>query len=344
MNSLGVMRATAANRQGIFRTIGSFVLRADVAPVTRFRRVNGQTEPSKVMRITAIVLLLFVTLAACDSGGSNDSSPDTKETTTVLTSSSLAPALAAPKAVLRRRGGSKSATDIEVTPSNVTGEVMSVLFTVQPAVDEGIVVFGDGRPDIAPTSVQLFPFDFASQLVVNSTFELKPGFQGGTSQNVLTLFGWSDFDYTQLDGTERTVRVAMASVDGMTRGDKLLAVGSGFQWFDLDTNTFTSTRPSNPATIVEIRDFTDPIRPNLVFFPLVVDLTSVIPVDAATFQASSTIEAEVDFLMSGAITLVGQNTSDISAEVLIQVFTLTQILNGGGAAGLNADATLVALP
>ncbi len=292
-----------------------------------------------------LIALLALSLSACDSGNDSEDGPRQKQTTTVLTSTSLAPAMAAPKGPSATRFASGSSNDIQVTPSNVTGQVLSVLFPVQPAEDEGVVVFGDGRPDIAATSAQLFPFDLADQLAVNATLELKPGFQGGTTNSVLTLFGYSDFEYTQLDGTERVVRVAMASVDGMTRGDKLLEIGSGFQWFDLDTNTFTSTRPANPASIEEIRDFTDPIRPNLVFFPLVVDLTTVIPVDGPSFVAASTIESELDFLMGGAITFLGQTTTNLSEADLIQTFTLSQVLTEfGGPAGLQAEATLVANP
>ncbi len=160
------------------------------------------------------------------------------------------------------------------------------------------------------------------------------------------LLGYADYAYNQLDGTARVVRVALADVVGMVRGDKLLNTGGGqFQWFDLDTTAFTSTRPANPATIEEIRDFSDPIRPNLVFFPLVVNMTSTEPIVAANFINASSIDSEIDFDMLGAITLVGHNTSDLSPADLIQSFTLTQIVNGlGGATGLEAGAFIIANP
>ncbi|MBO6575959.1 MAG: hypothetical protein JJ896_10080 [Rhodothermales bacterium] len=266
--------------------------------------------------LPALALLLLV---ACDSGSDE---PDSISAQTILTSSTLAPQVAAPKT---------AGIDFEITPSNVTGDALSVLFTIDPAPDDGIVVFGDGRPDIAPSSAQLFPFDFAQEVPINASIQIKPTLADGTSNRAVVLLGYTDFDYIQLDGTERTVRIALADVNGMTRGDKLLAIGSGFQWFDLDTQSFTSTRPANPVVIPEIRDFSDPIRPNLVFYPLIANLTTPIPITASDFLSASTIDAQLDFTMSGALTLVGHSTSDLTSEELIQAITLTQILGGATA-------------
>ncbi|NNE68975.1 MAG: hypothetical protein HKN29_01285 [Rhodothermales bacterium] len=290
------------------------------------------------MRVSKLLLLsAIVLLAACDSGISDE--PDTIVATTILTSSSLAPQEAAPKL-------SATQTDIEVTPNNVTGEALSVLFPIDPAPDDGIVVFGDGRPDIAPTTATLFPFDFAQEVPIAANIQIKPTLQDGTTSRVNVLLGYADFSYNQLNGVGRTVRVALADVDGMVRGDKLLDMGGAqFQWFDLDTGAYTATRPANPATIPDIRDFSDPVRPNLEFFPLVANMTSTETIVAAEFINASAIDSEIDFNMLGAITLLGHNTSDLSEEDLIQAFTLTQIVNGlGGATGLEAEASITAVP
>jgi hypothetical protein len=292
-------------------------------------------------QLITLSLLLFV--VACDGGG--DNSPGTIAATTTLTSSTLAPEAAAPKAprgTTRFRAGR---ADFEITPNVVTGQVLSVVFPIDPAPDDGIVVFGNGRPDIAPANAQFFPFDLGDPFAIDAVIEIKPTLANGTVSRVHPIFGFADFSYLQLDDVERTVRVAMGSVNGMTRGDKLLEIGTEFQWFDLDTGLFTGSRPANPAVIAEIRDFTDPVRPNLVFYPMVVDLTSTLPVTAADFLAASSLESEIDFIMSGALTLMGQTTSTLSEAELIQAFTFTQILVGvGGASGFFADATLVALP
>lgn len=288
----------------------------------------------------SILLSALLFLAACDSGISDE--PDTIRATTVLTSSTLAPQEAAPKVRSRAAGQ----TDFEVTPNNVTGEALSVVFPIDPAPDDGIVVFGDGRPDIAPATATLYPFDFAQEVPISANIQIKPSLSDGTTSRVNVLLGYADFSYNQLDGTPRTVRVALADVDGMVRGDKLLDSGGGqFQWLDLDSGAFTSSRPSNPATIPDIRDFSDPIRPALVFFPLVANMTTTETIVAADFINASAVDSEIDFNMLGAITLLGQNTSDLSAAELIEAFTLTQVVNGlGGQTGLEADAFITAVP
>ena len=290
------------------------------------------------------ILVLVLLLSACDGGISSES--DTILATTVLTSSTLAPQEAAAKAASEKIVGRGGRVDIEVTPNNVTGEALSVLFPVDPAPDDGIVVFGEGRPDIAPTTATLYPFNFENEVPIQANIQIKPTLADGTTSRVNVLLGYADYSYNQLDGTPRVVRVALADVNGMIRGDKLLDTGGGqVQWFDLDTAAFTSTRPTNPATIEEIRDFSDPIRPNLVFFPLVVEMTSTETIIAADFINASSIDSEIDFDMLGAITLLGHNTSDLSPADLIQSFTLTQIVNGlGGASGLEADAYILAIP
>ncbi|NNE71863.1 MAG: hypothetical protein HKN29_16080 [Rhodothermales bacterium] len=298
-----------------------------------------------------LTLLLALLLTACDVVNHGDEEPhhghgDGVQATTVLTSSSLATRGSAGKAAGHAVKSASGGTDYLVTPFNVSGEILSVVFPIDPAPDDGIVVFGDGRPDIAPTSATLLPFDLVDHDPVNEFIDIKPTLADGTVERVHPLFGYADFFYDQDDGTPRTVRVAMASVNGMVRGDKLLDMGGGqFFWFDLDTSAFTSARPSNPAVIEAIRDFTDPIRPNLVFFPMVVNLTSTIGVTAADFLAAATVESEVDFYMGNGITLLGQTTSNLTDAETIQSFTLTQMSTGfGGASGFTADAVLNPLP
>lgn len=286
-------------------------------------------------------LLAALALTGCDVVNHGDDSGERDghgsiQATTVLTSSSLAGSAKA-RVVARKSGR----TDFELPPSNVSGEVLSVVFPIDPAPDDGIVVFGDGRPDIAAASATLYPFDFLAQLSVNAAINIKPTLADGTVERVHPIFGYADFDFAQQDGTPRTVRVAFADVNGMVRGDKLLAVGTGFQWLDLDTGALSSTRPANPAVIEPIRDFSDPIRPNMVFFPMTVDLTSTIGVTASDYLNASTVESVVDFYMGNGITLVGQSTSNLSPEDLMQAFTLTQML---GTSGFTADATLAAHP
>lgn len=301
---------------------------------------------------TLPILLLAILISACDVVNHGDEGSDDHhghgdvQATTVLKSSSLAIRGSAGKDRARVIQNSTGGSDYVVDPYNVAGEILSVVFPIDPAPDDGIVVFGDGRPDIAPTTAQLLPFDFADQLAVNDFISIKPSLADGTVERVHPLFGYADFSYEQDDLTVRTVRVAMASIDGMVRGDKLLDTGGGqFEWYDLDTNSFSATRPANPSVIEDIRDFTDPIRPNLVFYPMVVNLTSTIGVTAADYLAASTVESEVDFYMGGGVTLLGQTTSNLSDDETIQSFTLTQMMTGfGGQSGFTADAILNPIP
>ena len=77
---------------------------------------------------------------------------------------------------------------------------------------------------------------------------------------------------------------------------------SGMTWI---LRRSPSTRPNNPAVIEAIRDFTDPIRPLLVFYPLNVFLTSPVTVDPQVVTTASGLDAVVNFSMGGAVTLLG---------------------------------------
>jgi hypothetical protein len=257
---------------------------------------------------------------------------------TVLTSTSLSEAGSAAQVPAMNL----SSADVQLTPDNVSGEILTFLFATAGQQDEGVSVFGDIRPDIALASAPLYPFDLANQLAVTTQITVKPGFVGGTSEHAVAIFGYADFHLTLASGNQQVVRVSMVELGslGMQRGDKLLADANGtFQWYDMDTQTFTSTRPNNPAVIEAIRDFTDPIRPLMVFYPLNVFLTSPVTLDPQVVTTASGLDAVVDFSMGGAVTLVGQTTSNVTDDVLITSFSLTQIGNWGNS-GLHASAAL----
>ncbi len=295
---------------------------------------------------TSLVAMSLVFLLGCPQAGDlfTPSNPTNAGLTsrTVFTSSTLSglgpAALAAPVA--------DSADGLLVTPDNATGEVLSLLFATDGQPDEGVVVFGDGRPDIAPATATLYPFDLANSLALNGTAGLKPGFVGGQSIHMVLLFGYIDVLFT-LNAQQREVRVAMADVDGMTRGDVLLKnlTSGSFEWYDQNTTSFTTTRPTNPVVIDSIRDFTDPIRPQLVFYPLNVGLNTAVTMDATALAASSAIESTVDFGLTQAVVIEGQHDeAAVTDALLIQNFNLTQSAFGFGDSGLQADGTLTVLP
>jgi hypothetical protein len=127
----------------------------------------------------------------------------------------------------------------------------------------------------------------------------------------------------------------------MKRGDKLLWDGQGsWQWYDMDNQTFTLTRPGNPAVIEVIRDFTDPVHPLLQHYPLNIYLDSPVTLDPQVVTTASGVDAVVNFSMGFAVTLVGQTTSNVTDDVLITSFSLTQVIANWADSGLQAAATL----
>ena len=84
----------------------------------------------------------------------------------------------------------------------------------------------------------------------------------------------------EIDDVDRALRLALSDYnigsDTYLRGDVLLqdTVTEIFRFYDLTNSLFTEARPGNPYVIEEIRDFVDPIRPNMVFYPLNVFLDS----------------------------------------------------------------------
>lgn len=248
---------------------------------------------------------------------------------------------------------------LRITPSNVTGKVLSLLFPIDGKEDEGVVVFGNYRPDIAPADSELFPFDMADQLAVSGTVQLKPGFGGGPATSMILLFGYLDIQF-ELEGQTKLVRVALASVEGMQRGDVLLwfdssgssaqSLPSGsspeptsadgeFRWYDLDTNSFVSERPGNPVVIAAIRDFFDPIRPEMVFYPISGQTTRTLDLGANVFENAISMNVVLDFALSQFIVLEDQHDpSAIDDAALVQSFNLSITSLGIDFSGLTVDA------
>ncbi len=283
------------------------------------------------------MLFLLLAFTSCKEKNGNSQTYGIP-TTIILTSSSLA-----------GHGTSlKTFTDsLALTPYNINGQALSLLFATASEDDEGLVIFGDFRPDIAPSNSILYPFDFADQLVVNSAVILKPGYVGGNVEHMVNMFGYIDI-YVTVDMTDRRFRLALSDYDVGTgnyvRGDVLLedTISGNLRFYDLDNNVFASTRPNNPYTIEEIRDFFDPIRPNMVYYPLNVSLDPNIYLDANELQTASSIDVVVDFFVEDFVILENQtSTENISDSALINSFNITQNVVGFGNSGLTATATVV---
>jgi len=227
-----------------------------------------------------------------------------------------------------------------ITPINVSGNALSVLFALSDYEDAGIVIFGNGRPDIAPADAQTFPFNMADPLVISDSVGVDPTMPSGDSRHMVALFSYMDFEFSTPNAVTHTIRVAMVDVDDMQRGDKLYDTGGGqFQFYDLNSNTFSATRPSNPARISEIELFTDPIRPDLVFYPINVSLDSAVYFNKDSLAIATGIDADVDFTVTQSVVLENL-TSNFSADSVITHFNLRQISSDFEETGFQASATV----
>lgn len=287
---------------------------------------------------------------------------------TVLTSSSLSTSAdaAQTRTVVDSPGG------LRITPDDVDGKILSVLFAIDQSEDQGVVIFGNERPDIASTDAVLHDFDLGRRLPIDSNIALQPDFEGGPSSLMVLLFGYMDFTFT-LGGRTRIVRVALADIEPMQRGDVLLrtpgessaasetpdiqitpvpdVVGNddptaepvaldGFQWFDLDAGEFTAERPANPALIEQVRDFNDPIRPALVFYPINVFLSEPVQLTADDLEGAESINVVIDFALNQSIVLVNEHFEGLADFELITSFSLSQITTGFSDSGFRAAASV----
>jgi hypothetical protein len=280
----------------------------------------------------SILMTFVIILSACNKKEDSDQGNGIKATT-VLTSSSLT------KNGLYNHGVLDS---VPIYPTNINGQALSLLFATASEQDEGLVFFGDGRPDIAPGNATFYPFDFANQLAVLSNINLKPNYVGGLVQHAVSMFGYIDI-YMIIDGSNRVIRLALGEysvgTDTYIRGDVLLqdmATGE-FRFYDLTNSVFTAARPANPYVIEEIRDFTDPIRPNMVYYPLNIFLNPSISFDATELQTATSVYVRIDFFVENFVVLQDMSTTTgISDSALINSFDISQNIVGFGNSGLEA--------
>ncbi len=283
-----------------------------------------------------VVLLSAAVLVSCNREMGKTLSASTTLTSSTLSasvgSSSIRPTLV--NAVI----SAVSSADRVITPSNLSGKCVSLLYAIAESQDEGLVIFGNERPDIATSTANLYNFDFANQLAVSGSVSVRPGFVGGTVSHMVILFGYLDVTFP-VGSTEKTVRIAMGDVEGMERGDIMLKIGNTFQWYDTQSGTFTTTRPTTPATISAIANFVDPIRPNRHYYSMNITLTNVLSLTGAALANATGISSVIDFYMSNFVVLTGlANTSSISDAALMSNFTIATVATGESDSGLSASA------
>lgn len=253
-----------------------------------------------------------------------------------------------------------------VTPRGISGEVMSVVLPANGQEDDGIVAFGNGRPDIAPTDAELYPFNLANVTTLKKdVVSYRPGYVGGTTSQIILLFGYFDVAFDQ-GTTEKKVRFYYADRGKFKRGDKLLynaggATDNKFYWYDKTANVFTSesySRPASPEINAYVSGFKDPVRPNMVFYMLGAQLRNNTDYDGVVRNTinitKSVIEDKnlsftVDFDVNNAVIFKGVTTEAaykaLTEAQLLQKFDMKQNTeHGWGDSGLYCSITFEATP
>lgn len=208
--------------------------------------------------------------------------------TTSLTSNSLA-AASAMRAMGITINGTQEGSNWCITPTKISGKVMSVVLPVEGVEDEGIVPFGSGRPDIAPANSVLYDFDLSQTTMLHADIiGIKPGFRGGRSEQILMLFGYFDVEFDH-NGSSKKIRFVYGDTNPYVRGDKLLYNANGatdgkYYWYNTSAETFVSeslARPASPCANSYVRDFSDPVRPQLHYYMLGAQLRNCLDYDGA---------------------------------------------------------------
>lgn len=230
------------------------------------------------MNLKRTSLLLFCLLAfiiAYSISGCASLKTFLNGSTTNLKSNSLVAASA-----MRAKGitiaGSLEGSNWLITPSKISGKVMSVVLPISGEADDGITPFGNGRPDIAPAQSKLYDFDLSNVTALkNDVINFKDTFVGGKCDQIILLFGYFDVEFVQ--GTkQKKIRMVYGDTGSYVRGDKLLLNANGtstgsFYWYDTSSGAFaveTGTRPTSPSINSFVKNFSDPIRPNLHYYML----------------------------------------------------------------------------
>jgi len=274
--------------------------------------------------LTIGISAALLALTACsDPGGGTRIDGTTKFKSTTLESSSNVTSL-------KRSALVVSEGDITLTPTNVSGQALSLLYGFGSG--QGLDIFGPVQPDIAQPGAELVTFNFADELAIESTVYLKDDFPGGESITLVIGFGYLDISFT-LDGQNlstdnHSFRVAMGSVEGMTRGDVMMKMDGEYKWFDLTNEVFTTTRPDNPVVIDEIKNFYDSDTPDRHFYFFNVGLSDGgISVNVQELLSSAGIYNEVDFSIGSIVEIDECTDSDtLHDEDLIQKFSIDSIL------------------
>jgi hypothetical protein len=160
------------------------------------------------------------------------------------------------------------------------------------------------------------------------------------------LFGYFDASFTH-NSTTREVRMVYGNTGDYVRGDKLLKVGGVWKWYDTVGGTFTTTRPSSPSAVALVRDFSDPVRPNMVYYMLGATLSSPLTFSNQLID-NNTLNISVDFAFNNAVTFTNVTSeatyNALSDADLIQKFDMKQNVSNWSNPGITCNASMTSTP
>ncbi|MFH1541684.1 MAG: hypothetical protein ABIE84_01165 [bacterium] len=283
--------------------------------------------------------------------------------TTSLTSNSLAAASA-----LRAQGitiaGTAEGGNWYITPTKISGKILSVVLPFADEEDDGLTPFGAGRPDIAPAESELFDFDLSNvTTLTKESITLKDTSVGGDVNQILLIFGYFDVEFLQ-GTTTKKLRFCYGDTAPYLRGDLLLynptgeATGS-YYWYS-STEGFvieSGTRPSDAVTNNLVATFQDDIRPNMHYYMLGANLVNCTDHDGtikdgltipATLVEENNLAFTVDFDVENSVYFYNVASDSafqaLTDAQLIQKFDMKQNVSDWGDTGLECSITFEAVP
>jgi len=139
-----------------------------------------------------------------------------------------------------------------ITPEKIAGKIVSVILEC-PESGDCIPLFGNDRPDQL-VDAEFYDFDLSVGTTITAPLNYRTDVESETSYMISAFYAYFDVTFS-LGDEQKVIRYVYGPYGDYQRGDKLILRDGKFQWYDLETNEFTDTRPENPLCNETIRDF-----------------------------------------------------------------------------------------
>lgn len=231
-----------------------------------------------------------------------------------------------------------------IVPRTVTGKIASLSLVVEPDMpdiepelfekgvttaatkkDETIFLDILGTYDPSLTTPTWIDFDLSRTTeIVNPV--MPRTITEARVRRMVMMCAYLDLSFTYADHNY-TLRVVLHDIDTAKRGDKLLRrrESGDFQWLDIPSQSFTSTRPDHPQVIPGIRDFKLLDVNDTLFYPIHVPL--IHRVDLKGVNETTGVKTSVDLHIGKYLILVGQRDQPqtLSDGDLITLLSLSPV-------------------